>query len=256
MVSQAELPRTRIYVEQELLLDAEVSLNEKQSHYLSGVLRQKLDDNLLLFNGKDGEFLARIVEIRKKFVIVVIEKLIRKQKKSSDIWLISAPLKNSKTEFVLEKAAELGVSRFCPVTTNFTIVDKINSERLRLIAIEASEQCERLDIPEISPINSLEKLLGSWDKTRQIIYGDESGTSENAKAILPKLARGSYAVLIGPEGGFSSKELEILRILPFATGISMGARIMRADTATIAALTLVQAWVGDWEDKPAFRVEN
>ena len=253
MASQIELPRTRIYTNQTLAINAEVGLNEKQSHYLSGVLRQKLDDKLLLFNGKDGEWLARIVEISKKSVIVALEKLVREQKNSPDIWLISAPLKNSKTEFVLEKSTELGISKFCPVKTNFTIVDKINAERLRLIAIEASEQCERLDIPEILPITSLEKLLGSWDKTRQIIYGDESGASENAKELLPKLTKGSYAVLIGAEGGFSNKELEILRMLPFATGISMGARIMRADTATIAALTLVQAWVGDWEDKPAFR---
>ncbi|MEI6730719.1 MAG: RsmE family RNA methyltransferase, partial [Pseudomonadota bacterium] len=156
-------------------------------------------------------------------------------------------------EFIVEKAGELGVSRIVPVLTKFSVVDKVNIPRLQNIAVEAAEQCERMDIALIEEITPLQKLLSNWDQNRKIIYGDESGASGNAKDLLPSLPQGKYAVLIGPEGGFASDELELLRKLPYTLGMCMGPRIMRADTATVAALTLLQAWTGDWQNKPAFR---
>ncbi len=253
MATHPEYPRTRLYSEQPLMGGASISLDEKRSHYLANVLRQKTGDKIAIFNGIDGEWLAEISSLSKKSVTLSVQKQLRAQKTSSDLWLVCAPLKSGKSEWVLEKATELGISAFVPVKTNFTIVDKTNAERLTVIAIEASEQCERLDVPIIKPIITLEKLLGSWPKDRLLIYGDESGASKSAKELLPEIPHTSYAVLIGPEGGFSTTELALLRELPYAVGMCLGPRVLRADTAAIAALTLMQAWLGDWNEKPAFR---
>jgi 16S rRNA (uracil1498-N3)-methyltransferase len=154
---------------------------------------------------------------------------------------------------VVEKATELGVARISPVITQFTVADRINEAKFSAIAIEAAEQCERLDLPIISPLAPLEKQLEHWPEERLLIYGDESGAAANAKEVLPHLMQGSYALLIGPEGGFSQGELALLRSLPYVKGMCLGPRVLRADTATVAALALLQAFCGDWEGKPAFR---
>ena len=244
----------RIYIPlARLQHDNVVETDAKQAHYLAHVMRLKQGDLVTLFNGKDGEWLAEITLVHKKFLSLVVQKQLRIQHSVPDITLVTSLLRNSKTELIVEKATELGVAAILPVTTRYTVASKINEERLNAIAIEAAEQCERLDVPLLHPLTPLEKLLGSWDKESLLLYGDESGKGGNAKEVLPALTAKKYAVLIGPEGGFAPEELDILRTLPFTKAICMGGRILRADTASIAALALVQSYLGDWEAKPDFR---
>ena len=253
MASHPSYPRNRLYVQHPLDAGSPITLGDKQAHYLVQVLRQKPGDAVALFNGQDGEWLAVLQSAHKKNAVLTVEKLLRPQTAPADLWLLCAPLKNAKTEWVVEKATELGVARICPVSTRFTIVNRLNDARLASIAIEAAEQCERLDLPSIEPLTLLEQWLSAWPQDRMLIYGDESGFGQNAKDLLPSLKPGRYAVLIGPEGGFSPDELELLRSLPYVRGVCLGPRVLRADTAAIAALSLVQAFCGDWEGKPAFR---
>ncbi len=253
MAPHPDYPKTRLFTDQPLHTGASIALDDKRTHYLTHVLRFKEGDAVALFNGQHGEWLARIDSMSKKSATLSIEKELRKQPAQTSLWLLSTPLKNSKTEWVVEKATELGISRFCPVTTQFTVVDRINETRLKTIMIESAEQCERLDVPTIEPLMPLQKILAGWPEDCALVFGDESGASQNAKELLPALPKGNIAVLIGPEGGFSATELELLRSLPYVTGMCMGPRVMRADTAAIALLTLVQAGRGDWDGKPAFR---
>jgi 16S rRNA (uracil1498-N3)-methyltransferase len=253
MAIHPSYPRTRIYIEPALSEQVPIILEDKQAHYLSHVLRLKEGDIIGFFNGKDGEWQAAIDTIQKKAVTLTVQKQLRPHKQLPELWLLCAPLKNSKTEWVIEKATELGVTRICPVITQFTVVDKINEARWYSIVTEAAEQCERVDVPIIAPIIALPKLLTEWPQNQNLIFGDESGGSKSAKELLPTITHTKKAVLIGPEGGFSPVELELLRSLPYVCGMCMGPRVMRADTAAIAALTLLQAWCGDWDDKPEFR---
>jgi len=246
-------PRTRLYVTDPLADRAEIALEGKKVHYLMQVLRCQLGDTVALFNGHDGEWQAKLATASKKTVTLLVEKILRPQALEPDLWLLCTPLKSGRSEWVVEKATELGVARICPVTTRFSIADRINETKLSSIAIEAAEQCERLTIPTIAPLTSLPRLLGDWPKERRLIFGDESGASMTAKDLLTQFRHGSHAVLIGPEGGFSAEELEMLRVLPYVSGMCLGPRVLRADTAAIAALALVQAFCGDWEGKPAFR---
>ncbi len=242
----------RLYITQSLTGGAAIALDEKQTHYLIHVLRQKTGDTIQVFNGHDGVWLAEITLLHKKNITVTLHRALRIQQSVPDIWLLAAPLRGGKTEFVVEKATELGISRFIPVLTEFTVARRINEERLTTIAIEAAEQCERMDIPVIDSLTSFTDMLGNWDKNRMILHCDESGSGQNAKTLPSALPATKYAVLIGPEGGFSEKERDLLRHAGFAAGMCMGPRILRADTAAIAALTLTQAWLGDWDKKPDF----
>lgn len=245
--------RTRLYIEGSLASGTDVVVDERQAHYLVNVMRRKTGNLLAVFNGRDGEWLAEIVNITKKQVILKLQKQLREQSYSPDLWLLAAPLRNGKTEGVIEQATELGISCFIPVLTQFTVANRINQNRFVTIAMEAAEQCERLDIPEIRNLMSLTDLLSGWNPQRTIIYGDESGAGKQPKELFHDLEIGSYAVLIGPEGGFSAEELDILDKAVYAVGVCMGPRIMRANTAAIAAITLAQSWLGDWDNKPAFR---
>lgn len=246
-------PQTRLYISQPFAQDEEILLDEKQCHYLANVMRYGTGDLVSVFNGQDGEWNAEIVSVTKKKIMLTLIASSKPQKASPDLWLVAAPLRSGKTEFVVEKATELGISRFTPISTQFTVANSVNQSRLEATAIEAAEQCERMDIPVIEPLMPLDKLLGKWDKSRTIVYGDESGAGKEAKTLLPDLPHGKYAVMVGPEGGFAKSELEILRGLDYTAGLSMGPRILRADTAAIAAVTLLQSWLGDWSDKPSFR---
>ncbi|HEU5047902.1 MAG TPA: 16S rRNA (uracil(1498)-N(3))-methyltransferase [Rickettsiales bacterium] len=246
----------RLYVEDPLTGGASLALGEKQSHYLVNVMRLKEGDGVTLFNGQDGEWSTIVEHASKKRVELLLREQLRPQSPSPDLWLIAAPLKTGKSEKVLEQATELGISGFIPVTTRYTVVHRMNHERLSAIAIEASEQCERLDVPQVRELTPLTNLLGGWDPARKLIYGDESGAGKQAKELFPALGSGKYAVLIGPEGGFSAEELALLASLDYAYALCMGPRIMRADTAAIAAVTLAQSWLGDWKAKPAFRSQG
>jgi 16S rRNA (uracil1498-N3)-methyltransferase len=254
MAPHPSYPRTRLYIRQPLGQGVEVQLGEKQAHYLLQVLRRKPGDAVALFNGSDGEWQAALLPGSRKTAVLQVETRLRPQTRPADIWLLCAPLKGGKTEWVVEKATELGVARICPVRTQFTVADRLNESRLLAIAAEAAEQCERLELPVIDGLIPLATLLDDWQAGRRLIYGDESGAGgSNAQDLLPGFGTGSMAVLIGPEGGFSASELELLRSLPYVSGMCLGPRVLRADTAAIAALALVQAFCGDWEGKPAFR---
>lgn len=253
MASHPDYPRTRLFIDEPLEAGMQLSLAEKQAHYLLQVLRGKPGDAVALFNGKDGEWLATLESTGKKSATLSLKKLLRPQSPQADLWLLCAPLKNARTEWVVEKATELGVARICPVSTQFTVADRINEARLAAIAREAAEQCERLTLPVIDPLTPLLRVLTGWQAERKLIFGDESGKGGNARDLLPGLAPGPCALLIGPEGGFSSAELELLRGHAYVSGMCLGPRVLRADTAAIAALALLQAFCGDWEGKPAFR---
>jgi 16S rRNA (uracil1498-N3)-methyltransferase len=227
---------------------ATVDLNRNQAHYLTGVMRLKAGGQVALFNGRDGEWRARIEAAGRGRCSLTIEEKLRDQAAEPDLWLLFAPVKRTRVDFIAQKATELGVGRLVPVITQFTQVERVNVERLAANAVEAAEQCGRLAVPGVAEPITLDALLEDWPADRRILLCDESGAAPGALAALKDAERGSWAVLIGPEGGFASQELEALRRLPHVTAIGLGPRILRADTAVISALTLWQACLGDWQE--------
>jgi 16S rRNA (uracil1498-N3)-methyltransferase len=245
----------RIYVDDPLEAGLVLAPDERQSHYLTRVMRRKEGDALLVFNEAAGEWRARIESLRPLRCLVIQQ--MRSQAEKRGPWLLAAPLRGGRTEDMVEKGTELGMQCFRPVLTRRSVVDKVNETRLRQIAREASEQCERLDVPEILPALPLEAALASLPPSMTLLYGDESGASEEAGALLPRLAeRGKdarFAALLGPEGGFAPEEFTLLRASPHTYGVSLGPRILRADTAALTLLALLQCFFGDWNARPAFR---
>jgi 16S rRNA (uracil1498-N3)-methyltransferase len=239
-------PKIRLFVEAELGEGAQVPLGRDQAHYLSGVMRQGPGDPVLVFNGRDGEWLAEIAEAGKRGVLLVCSNQTRPQSLPPDLWLAFAPVKKARTDFIAEKAAELGCRRVVPVFTRFTNSERVNIDRLRAHGIEAAEQCGLLSAPEVAEPVTLAALLDGWDPARRIMFCDESGAGEPASDVLAAAGPGPWAVLIGPEGGFAPEERARLSTLAFAHPVSLGPRILRADTAAVAALTLWQAVLGDW----------
>lgn len=248
------------YVTTQLKEGEAVPLLPNRVHYLKNVLRRKPGDKVLLFNGDDGEFDAEIVSLEKKSGTAKLLKQTRAPRPEPDLWLIFAGVKRAAQETIVQKATELGAAYIVPVKTERTVTTKVNRDRLALIALEATEQCDRLTLPNVQETQSLEKVLADWPADRRLIYCDEAGDDPNAQwggekgraapvlETLNKCASKSdkWAILIGPEGGFSPAERELLRAKPFVTPVSLGPRILRADTAAIAALTLWQAALGDW----------
>lgn len=234
----------RLHVTPDLSPDAAVAPTLDQSRYLTQVMRLKLGDDLLIFNGRDGEWRATIAEILKKGVVLRAGEQVRPQTLGPDLDLIVAVVKKSRVETIVEKAAELGARRVRLTVTQRTNVEHVRLDRLDAIAIEAAEQTGRLDVPTIDDPEKLAVLLDGWDASRRLMFCDETGGAPVASAVTQA---GPWAILIGPEGGFSPEERERLRALPFTTAVSLGPRILRADTAAIAAMTLWQAAVGDWE---------
>lgn len=260
------MPQIRLYTEESLEQTIPVTLSAEQTHYLTNVMRCKAGDFVSMFNGSNGEWQAEITTVNKKSIAVRPLKQTREQISSPDLWLVFSAIK-SKTELVVEKATELGVSRIIPLVTRHSVVRSVNLEKLQIHAIEAAEQCERLDVPALETHKDLSYLLGSWDKDRILLYGDESGGGIHLMKILEDMenplsrSRGEaqhiccgegVAVLIGPEGGFAADEFEMLRACDFTRGFGMGGRILKADTAAIAALACIQAKLGDWNEKPHF----
>lgn len=244
-------PRTRLFVDGPLAEGSLVTCDEKRAHYLLHVLRLQEGAGVVVFNGQDGEWLAHIGNVHKKSASLIAERQLREQQNVPDISLFITPLKNGRTDWVVEKATELGVKHICPVTTRFTSVHRTNTARLNAIAVEAAEQCERMDVPKVEDLSELSQYLERWNNQRTLVYADESGAGSNT--LAQTLPRGPLALLIGPEGGFSKEEFALLRELPFAKAISLGPRILRADTAAITALSVIQSATGDWKHKPAFR---
>lgn len=241
---QARFNETRLYVTGDLGTNMAVTLNEGQTHYLLHVLRARAGNRVLLFNGRDGEWLAEIAQAGKRGVTMACIKRTQPQAGVPDIWLVFAPVKKTPSDYLVQKAAELGVSVLVPVFTRRTIVSRINPERMAANAIEAAEQSARLSVPEVRESVSLEKLLASWPKERRLYFCDEGGDAKP----LADAARGTHgpaAILTGPEGGFDPAERERLRARSFVTPVTLGPRILRADTAALAALAVWQSVCGD-----------
>jgi 16S rRNA (uracil1498-N3)-methyltransferase len=222
-----------------------VALDEGQAHYLLHVLRAKTGNRVLLFNGRDGEWLAEIAQAGKRGVTAACLKRTHPQACVPDIWLAFAPVKKTPSDYLVQKAVELGVSCLLPVFTRRTIVSRINEERMAANAIEAAEQSARLSVPDIRAGVSLEKLLVSWPKERRLFFCDEGGDAKPLAEAAREL-QGPAAILTGPEGGFDPAERAMLRALPFVTPVTLGPRILRADTAALAALAVWQSVSGDW----------
>ncbi|HXP97165.1 MAG TPA: 16S rRNA (uracil(1498)-N(3))-methyltransferase [Telmatospirillum sp.] len=239
-------PKVRLFVDASLTEGASLVLEQKQTHYLLNVMRSQIGTPVALFNGRDGEWLARINHAGKRDLTVAIERQLRPQTPEPDLWLLFAPVKRARIDFIAEKATELGVSALVPVFTRHTVMSRVNEDRLKAIAVEAAEQCERLSVPEVRDSTALETVLQTWSASRRLFLLDEGGGGVPIADALAGGAVGPAAVLVGPEGGFSKSELDGLRALSFATPVGLGPRILRADTAVIAALSCFQALCGDW----------
>ena len=239
--------KIRLYFPGKLSLKIPIKLENKQVHYLINVMRKKIDDSILVFNSVNGEFLAKISEIYKNTIIIDIIKKTRDVKVENDIWLLFAPVKKSPTEYIVQKATELGVSKIIPVITERSITKNLNLKRMQDIAIESSEQCERITIPEVCAIKKLKDLIPNWDNDRIIFFCDETiRNNDVVKIDFQNLSTTSFgAILVGPEGGFSTNETNYLREKKFIRPIDLGPRILRSDTAVIAALSLWHYLKGD-----------
>jgi|SRR5579875_3921069 len=241
-------PKTRLFIDTPLAAGAAIELSQEQAHYLKNVMRLGAGDPIALFNGRDGEFAARLENFARRAASVIVERQSRAQMAEADLWLVFAPIKRARIDYLVEKATELGASALVPVITQHTVVERLNLERLRAHAIEAAEQSERLTVPVIEEPQPLDRLLAAWDATRRIMLCDESGAAPPAlKALAGQSAdqRAAWAVLIGPEGGFAETELDALRKLPFVSPVSLGPRVLRADTAALAGLAVLQAFRGE-----------
>jgi 16S rRNA (uracil1498-N3)-methyltransferase len=235
----------RLYVTFDLAAGAPVALDGDQSRYLVAVMRREVGDEVALFNGRDGEWRARISAVAKRATQLVVEERLRPQDAGPDLDLVVALVKRTRLETIVEKAAELGARRVRPVVTARTNAETARVARLQAIAMEAAEQTGRLDVPEIAEPVKLEALLKGWEAGRRLLFCDEGGDAAPVLKALAEAQAGPWAILIGPEGGFSPEERARLRALDFAVPASLGPRILRADTAAISAMTLWQAALGD-----------
>jgi 16S rRNA (uracil1498-N3)-methyltransferase len=238
--------RTRLYVTVALSPGASVPASEGQAHYLLHVMRAKAGDRLRLFNGRDGEWRAGIAQAGKRGVTLTCIAQTAPQICVPDIWLAFAPVKKTPADYLVQKTTELGAAALLPVFTRRTIVTRVNMERLAANAIEAAEQSGRLSVPDIRAPVLFDKLLAAWPKDRRIFFCDEGGDAKPLAEAVTTAPDGPAAILTGPEGGFDPAEREALRALRFVTPVSLGPRILRADTAALAALAVWQSLRGDW----------
>jgi 16S rRNA (uracil1498-N3)-methyltransferase len=234
----------RLFVEADLGVRVRVPVEGNAAHYLISVMRMKEGDAVLLFNGRDGEWAAAARDIRKRDLVLECVESTRPLEPVPDFWLCVAPIKKGRIDLVAEKACELGVARLRPVLTQRSVVDRLNLDRLRAQMIEAAEQCGRTVLPELDPIVRLDALLGNWPENRRIFFADETGAAPLQEAFVAN--PGLAALLIGPEGGFAPEEREAIRAHPAAVPVSLGPRILRAETAAIAATACWMAINGDW----------
>ena len=243
-------PKVRLYVAADLGAGAEVSPTRDQAHYLFTVMRLGEGADVALFNGRDGEWRGVVTQAGRRGGALRCAGRLRAQDASPDLDLLFAPLKKARTDFIAEKATEMGARRLRPVVTRFTNAERVNVDRLRAHGVEAAEQCGILTVPEVCDPQPLGAALDGWDGARRLMFCDESRDGPPAAAALAALkvgaAPGPWAILIGPEGGFAPEEIARLRAAPFAHPVSLGPRILRADTAAVAALALWQAGLGDW----------
>ena len=240
----------RLHVTADLVAGAPIALPKEQAHYVANVMRAKAGEDVLVFNGRDGEWRGRFDAVAKNNVTIALDAQTRPQAAEPDLWLVAAPIKKERIDLVAEKASELGASALWPVFTRRTVMSRVNTERLAAHMVEAAEQCERLTVPVVMEPVPLEKALAGWDASRILLFLDETGTGAPLAEALSDLPAGPLAVLVGPEGGFAPEERAALARLSFAKPVSLGPRILRAETAAIAALAIVQAINGDWSRGP------
>ena len=243
---RANYKMQRLFVPHDLTSGAAFDAGPDHSHYLANVLRMAEGDKLLLFNGRDGEWLARIAAKAKKALRLEALERTRPQPEKPDLLYCFAPLKQGRLDYLVQKAVEMGAGALQPVITRHTQTSRVGIERLRANVIEAAEQCGILAVPEMREPQKFERLLGDWDHGRRLIFCDEDAATDNPLPALRAVTEKKLALLVGPEGGFSDDERSQLRALPFVTAIPLGPRILRADTAAVAALAVIQATVGDW----------
>lgn len=235
--------KIRLYLDQPLASGQTVPLSRDQAHYLTGVMRLGAGDIVAVFDGRSGEYLAELAGAGKRNVSLVIRDQRRELQVPPDLWLLFAPIKKARTDFIVEKATEMGAARICPVQTDFTNAERVRRDRLQAHAVEAAEQCGGTFVPPVDDLCPLSRLLDAWPEGRRLMFCDEE--LAGSVTALPDMP-GPWAILIGPEGGFSPAERARLSAHPAAHPVSLGPRILRADTAAVAALTLWQATLGDW----------
>lgn len=233
----------RLFVDTPLAEGAAVALDRAQANYLLNVMRLKTGDAVRLFDDRTGEWVATIESEGRRDARLIVATKLAEREAVPDLWLCVAPIKRARIDWVAEKASELGVARLVPVATRRTVIERLNPERLRAHMIEAAEQCGRTALPELveEPVK-LEMMLADWPEERMLIFADETGGRPLAEAVAP----GPAAILIGPEGGFTPEERAAIRACPRATGVSLGPRILRAETAALAAVSVWMARAGDW----------
>lgn len=236
----------RLFVKSRLHAGAEVALTTDQAHYLANVLRSRPGDQVLVFNGVEGEWCARIGNVSKKTATLTAQHQTRPQEGGPDLHYLFAPIKRARVDYMAQKATEMGASLLQPVLTRRTIAERVKTERLQANAVEAAEQCGILRVPEVAAPEKLDALLEQWDADRLLIFADEAAPTSSPLEVLAAQDRKPLAVLIGPEGGFEPEERVMLLRQPFIMPLSLGPRIMRADTAAVACLALVNAILGDW----------
>ena len=236
----------RLYIKEELVPDKIIELPTEQTHYLKNVVKYSPQDTLNCFDNKNGEFTCQIAEDNKKSLKIKVLKKIREHRLCPDIWLLFAPLKKDNTDFVIEKATELGVRCIIPTLTQYTNTTHIKIERYVAQSIEAAEQCRRTDLPQIQTPQTLKDILNTWPKDRFLYFMDETMQSQPFLSLLKNNTSDKVAILIGPEGGFSKEELVLLRNHRNTHGATLGPRILRAETAVVSALSCWQMLAGDW----------
>jgi 16S rRNA (uracil1498-N3)-methyltransferase len=248
---------TRLHVDESLAEGQTLGLDHQRAHFLRSVLRLGRGATVSVFNARDGEFLAEIEGLGKGWASLILGERLRAPEVEADLWLIFAPIKRARLDFMVEKAVELGISALKPVMTQHTAVGRVNTDRLAANAREAAEQCERLSVPPVDEPTDLLRFLGNWPAERRLLLCAETGAAAPIAEALSELGgpeapaeTAPWAVLTGPEGGFHPSELDALRKLPFVTPVSLGPRILRADTAALVALACWQAWLGDWRRRP------
>jgi 16S rRNA (uracil1498-N3)-methyltransferase len=236
----------RLFLPDDLAAGAQALLGREQSHYLGNVLRMREGGEVLLFNGRDGEWLGRIAGLGKKAVSLDIVEQTRPQPPAPDLLYAFAPIRAGRLDYLVQKAVEMGAGVLQPVQTHHTQLSRVGRERLEANALEAAEQCGILAIPPVREMVKFDRLLAEWDPARRLVFCDEASGSDNPLPILADIKERKLGLIVGPEGGFSDEERRQLHALPFVTSIPLGPRILRADTAAVAALALIQATIGDW----------
>ena len=238
--------KIRLYVEHPLGAGQTIPVDRDQAHYLFGVMRLGAGAQVALFNGRDGEWRAEVAEAGKRSGVLVCREQTRPLQMPPDLWLLFAPIKKARTDFIVEKAAEMGAARILPVQTEFTNSERIRQDRLQAHAVEAAELCGGSYVPEVVDLQKLSRLLDHWPEERQLMFCDEAEVGNALQLAAEQYKGAPWAILIGPEGGFSEGERRRLHALPQSHVVSLGPRILRADTAAVAAMTLWQQALGDW----------